>query len=302
MRILTVLNRDGGTLKSTDLTRYRSHLQSVFERAGHDFECRIVTGAQIVAALEEAGADDAVEGIVAGGGDGTVSAAAGIAWKAGKPLGVLPAGTLNLFARSLGLPLDIHEAATALAVGRVAECDIASVNGRPFVHQFSVGVQSRVVKQRDARDHGSRLEKVLAGVRAAIAVFWRPPSFPVRVSLDGGARSEERLSTIVLSNNPFAEGHLPYADRLDGAKLGVYRAGVLSAQANMKLAADLVIGAWNTNPDLRIESARSAELEFPKLKRNATAVIDGELVPLERHCKIEIHPGELKVMAPGKQA
>ncbi|WP_407815538.1 diacylglycerol kinase family protein, partial [Staphylococcus aureus] len=65
--------------------------------------------------MERAAEEPGIEGIIAGGGDGTISAAAGIAWKQGIALGIVPAGTMNLFARSLKLPLDIRQALETLA-------------------------------------------------------------------------------------------------------------------------------------------------------------------------------------------
>ena len=53
--------------------------------------------------------------LMAGGGDGTISAAADVAWKARVPLAVLPAGTMNLFARALKIPLELNAALESLA-------------------------------------------------------------------------------------------------------------------------------------------------------------------------------------------
>lgn len=297
MRINAVLNREGGTLKTTDLDTYVVHLRDQFEQAGHDLSCSVVPASNIVEALTLAANSAECDVILAGGGDGTISAAAGIAWRADKAIGVIPAGTMNLFARSLAVPLNIHNAAGALALGRITQCDIATANGRPFVHQYSVGLQPRIVERRDALDHNSRVEKMIAGVRAAFGTFVRPPAFRVRLTLDGH-RVEEKANLVTVSNNPFGEGHIPYADSLDNGVLGVYRAGLLSPSAAVKLATDLLIGSWSSNPDFRATTAREVLIEFPRKKRNVSAVIDGELVSLESAVEIKIHRGELKVLVP----
>lgn len=297
MRINAVLNREGGTLKTTDLDAYMVHLREQFEQAGHDLSCSVVPASNIVEALNHAANSAECDVILAGGGDGTISAAAGIAWRAGKAIGVLPAGTMNLFARSLAVPLNIHDAAGALALGQVTQCDIATANGKPFVHQYSVGLQPRIVERRDALGHNSRIEKMIVGVRAAFGIFVRPPAFRVRLTLDGH-RVEEKANLVTVSNNPFGEGHIPYADSLDKGVLGVYRAGLLSSGAAVKLATDLLIGSWSTNPDFRAAVAREVLIEFPRKKKNASAVIDGELVVLDSVVEIKIHRGELKVLVP----
>ena len=65
-----------------------------------------------------------------GGGDGTISFAAAAAARCGKTLGILPLGTMNLFARSLGMPLEMRAAAEAIAAGEKVAVDIGEVNGR----------------------------------------------------------------------------------------------------------------------------------------------------------------------------
>lgn len=61
------------------------------------------------------------------GGDGRVSSAIGPGWQAGKTLAVLPAGTMNLFARSLALPFDLHGAVEEIAHGKTMCLDVATV-------------------------------------------------------------------------------------------------------------------------------------------------------------------------------
>src|SRR6185369_688327 len=103
MHVIGVFNRDGGTFKTTDMDQFAARAREVFAAHGHELEPRVVDGRSLIDELERAA-----------GGDGTVSAAAGIAYKYGIPLGVIPAGTMNLFARSLGLPLRLEQALEAL--------------------------------------------------------------------------------------------------------------------------------------------------------------------------------------------
>src|SRR6185503_16647759 len=98
--------------------------------------------------LDQAFASDA-DAVVIGGGDGTVSAAADRAVRHGKPIGVLPLGTLNHFARDLGMPPDLRDAVRAIATGVVREVDVGEVNGRVFVNNSSIGVYPTVVRDRD---------------------------------------------------------------------------------------------------------------------------------------------------------
>lgn len=295
--IAAVLNNDGGTFKSTDLAPFCRHLENAFLAHGHTLEIHAVPGARILDALHKAAEDDSVDAIVCGGGDGTVSAGAGVAWRSGKVLGVLPAGTMNLFARSLGVPLDLHEAADALAAGTGRTVDIATANGRPFIHQYSVGVQSRVVKERSKMSYRGRIEKMLASLRSALGAVAAPPSFSAQADVDA-VKESGPFSFIAVSNNLYGAGHLPYADDPAAGALGIYWAGVLPAGDNLQIAADLMRGTWNDNPNLHEASAREITIRFPKRRRRDRATIDGELIALDKTVKLRTHPGELKVIAP----
>src|SRR5690606_39913243 len=81
-----------------------------FSRDWSSDVCSSDLGSDVAAALRKAATTDGVDAILAGGGDGTISTAAGIAYETGMPLAVLPAGTMNLFARALKVPLVLDEA------------------------------------------------------------------------------------------------------------------------------------------------------------------------------------------------
>ena len=106
MRFAAVLNRDGGTLRTIDIDAFASRMRETLEAAGHSVTIEIVSSDELEQALDKAAAGRA-DVVLAGGGDGTVSAAAARLMDKKKALAILPAGTMNLFARSLGLPLTL---------------------------------------------------------------------------------------------------------------------------------------------------------------------------------------------------
>lgn len=295
MKLVGFFNRDGGTFRTTDMQAYERRAEEVFGEAGHDFEALVFSGSEIVPAMQRAARRDDIDGIVAGGGDGTISAAASIAWKNGVALGVVPAGTMNLFARSLRVPLDIWTALEVLAFGEVDNVDIASANGRPFIHQFSAGLHARMVRYRNAYTYRSRLGKMRASTRAAFGVVLNPPEFEVDFEA-GNVRERRRVSAVSVSNNPFGENALLYADSLTSGELGFYTAKPLKPLGVARLAIDLLRGKVRENADVMIMHPAEVHLHFPKLHAKANCVMDGELLPLERDVSLKLHPGELKVL------
>jgi diacylglycerol kinase family enzyme len=276
---------------------YRDRAEEVLRGQGHDVSFDIVGSKDIVDALEKASRRDDIDALIAGGGDGTISSAARIAWKAGMPLGVIPAGTMNLFARSLGLPLDLDAVLSALGAGEVAAVDISSVNGEGFIHQFAVGLHPRMVRFRNRFAYASKLGKIRASTRAAVGVILDPPQFAVDMELDGKHR-RAMVSLISVSNNPYGNDPLMFPDRLDTGRLGFYSAPPLQPAGVARLVLDILSGRRARNPDLETCTASHIVLRFPKYRRGSNMVLDGELVPLPREVDIRIHPGELKVLRP----
>lgn len=298
MKIKAVFNKDGGTFRTTDMDAYCQRAMQVFQIAGHDMTCVAVPGREIVEAMQSA-ADEGYEALVAGGGDGTISTAAGIAWRAGLPLGVVPAGTMNLFARSLKLPLDIWQVLEVLAAAQVRSVDIATVNGQPYVHQFSAGMHARMVRLRNRMNFASRLGKIRASASAALSVMFKPPHFEVAFDMKGDGRSEKReVSAISVCNNPIGSNPLFFADDLTTGQLGVYLAAPLDTVGVAGLAIDIVRGRLSENQSVMAAETKSVRLHFPKHKKGVVCVVDGELLHMPRDVEIKIHPGELKVLAP----
>lgn len=299
MRVAAIFNRDSGTLRTMDLGAFCAEAVAVFAEAGHELQCHIVSGHDVLVVIERFSADPDVDAMIAAGGDGTISSAAAIAHRTGKVLGILPAGTMNLFARALGVPPDIRKALHAVAWGSVGHVDLATANSQPFVHQFGVGIHARLVRIRNGMTYSSRVGKMLASLRAIAAAALNPPRFEVEFEDDSG-RQKRIVSGIAVSNNPLDDGPVPVAQRLDTGRLGIYFAGTVTTRELISLVIDVLIGRWRANPQVTELESESLILHFPKRKRDVYAVIDGELIELERDVELTILPQALSVILPAK--
>ena len=125
-------------------------------------------GSGITDLLEEAARSGRAQALGVAGGDGSVAAAAAVALAHGLPLAVVPAGTLNHFARDLGVETP-EEAAGAVEAGRAVSVDVADVNGTPFLNTASIGVYPEMVRRRDAL--AGRLGRWVAMAVAAAQVL-----------------------------------------------------------------------------------------------------------------------------------
>src|SRR6185503_4355245 len=118
---------------------------------------RLLPKAEILELTPESGVDELLgeaarsgraKALGVAGGDGSVAAAAAVALEHGLPLAVVPAGTLNHFARDVGVET-ASEAADAVRSGSAVQVDVAEVNGRPFLNTSSIGAYPEMVERRD---------------------------------------------------------------------------------------------------------------------------------------------------------
>jgi undecaprenyl-diphosphatase len=98
--------------------------------------------------LGEAAASGRAKALGVAGGDGSVAAAAAVAIEHGLPLAVFAAGTLNHFARDVGLRTP-EDTADAVVAGQAVMVDVADVNGTPFLNTSSIGAYPEMVRRRD---------------------------------------------------------------------------------------------------------------------------------------------------------
>src|SRR3954470_24880485 len=133
-----------------------------------------------VTELLGAPARDGARALGVAGGDGSVAAAAAVALEHGLPLAVVPAGTLNHFARDVGVETP-EDAADAVRTGSAVEVDVAAVNGTPFLNTAGFGVSPAVVTRRDELSH--RLGKWVA-LAVAVAQVLRGAT-PAELVLNG---------------------------------------------------------------------------------------------------------------------
>jgi diacylglycerol kinase family enzyme len=298
MNLTLVLNRGAGTLRGLDPQQAAEELAEIFRAHGHKVLPLVRDGRGAVAEIARVCREKSCDALIVGGGDGTVSAAAAAAAGSGVTLGILPLGTMNLFARALGIPLDMREAAEALAAGEVRSVDIGEVNGHLFVHHVTLGLHPRMIRIRERLSYGSRLGKIWASLQAWWTALRRPPRLVARIVADGETL-RRRTASVLVSNNPLGEGHLPYADDPRLGRLGLYITTSRRWGDLVQLMAQLSMGSVADNPLLESRLARRLEIDIGHSPVRAS--IDGEIVALEAPLALTVHAGGLSVLQPARQ-
>jgi diacylglycerol kinase family enzyme len=294
-RCLVVLNASAGLKRGEEIaTRVRNALAA----ARLEATVRPSSGRDVGDLARRAAVDPRFDVVVAAGGDGTVSAVAGALAGTEKPLAVLPVGTLNHFAKDLGLPLDLEAAARVIATAVPRRIDVGEVNGRVFVNNSSVGVYPRVVRERErlrAR-MGRWIGKGIAMIWAIVAVLLRLTPVSVRIRWEG--REVPRRTTFVfVGNNRYDTALLSTQRReaLDRGILGVYVGKERTRVGLVRLAIRGLLRRVDAS-DLEALEVRSVTLDS---HRNTVAVaVDGEVVQQRPPIRYRVRPGALLVLAP----
>lgn len=124
--------------------------------------------------------------VLVGGGDGTLASAAGLLVPAAVELAIVPAGTLNHFARSVGLTGDLRQALEIAAGSTSRTVDVGSVNGRLFLNTSVVGAYVAMVELRDQLQ--PRLGYHLSGILSALALLVRHPHLSLELQVEHARR------------------------------------------------------------------------------------------------------------------
>jgi diacylglycerol kinase family enzyme len=233
--------------------------------------------------------------VVAAGGDGTVNAAAQHMVGSGT-LGVLPGGTLNHFARDLGLR-DLREAFVALEQGRTRRVDAGRAGGRVFLNTAAMGIYPEVVRERERQE--DRAGKWLAASAAAGRVLRRARPLVGRIAADG----DERLLfawMLFLGNNRFSTtpGSIGTRERLDEGVLDVRLLTVRHGRARRPRMALRILRSrqWEAR---RLVATEARRVDVRLDGGGRLVAWDGEVGEPTDRLEAEILPRALTVVVPG---
>lgn len=270
----------------------------LFAELGVDANVRQVPGPGLLDAARAAAASDC-DVVVMGGGDGTMSAGAGALAGTGKTMGLLPLGTLNHFARDLGIPAGLEEAVRTIAQGVVREVDVGEANGRVFVNNSSIGVYPAAVSLRDAWMERQSMQKWVAMGRAALDTLRRFPV--VRITLrmpDGGVNLTTPM--VFIGNNRYETRlfALGKRERLDGGELWVYLAREAGRLALLRLALRALTGRLDDSRDF--QGLGLKEMRVEDRRRLLRVAFDGEVCHMPPPLLYRIRPRALRILVPAE--
>ncbi|WP_317203507.1 diacylglycerol/lipid kinase family protein [Janthinobacterium sp.] len=292
--VTVIINAGAGCGYAADWT---ARLDALF--AAHGLEARVTlaaSGAEMIAAARAAVAAGAAM-VVAGGGDGTINAVASQLLYSGVPFGVLPLGTLNHFAKDLGIPLALDAAIANLAQGRPAMVDVGEVNGRVFLNNSSLGMYPDIVRDREKQQRRLGRGKWLAFCWATMAALRRYPFLNVRLCVNGERRAR-RTPFVFIGNNEYLMHGLNIGERarLDCGTLSLYVAQRPGRLGLLRLAFHALLGRLAQLKDFDI--LMSKEMTIETQHKRLRVATDGEVTIMATPLHYRIRAAALTVLVP----
>jgi diacylglycerol kinase family enzyme len=240
---------------------------------------------------------DGASAVIAGGGDGTVSAVASQLVGTPVPLGVLPLGTLNHFAKDLGIPLGLDEALDVVARGHVARVDVGEVNGRVFINNSSLGLYPDIVLDREQQRRRLGRGKWTALLSASLHALRRYPVLSLHIDADGEGMVR-RSAFAFVGNNEYAMEGFNIGERpsLRTGRLCLYVTQRTGRFGLLRLALRALTGRLRQATDFDAFSV--SHLRVDTAKRHLRVATDGEVTLMAAPLDYRIRPAALRVLAP----
>ncbi|HEY7005251.1 MAG TPA: diacylglycerol kinase family protein [Sphingomicrobium sp.] len=295
MAVPVLLNRGGGALARDPALADK--VADALRKAGLDAKIELLSGGDCgVRCRAVAGRGDPL--VIVGGGDGTISAAASALAGTETKLGIFPLGTLNHFARDLGIPADLDEAAALIASMKERRVDVAEMNGQVFINNSAIGLYPLMVVDRDVQRKRLGRSKRLAMIVASLRTLMRFNHHRLTLTINEERTGRVDTPLLFVGNNDYridfgAPGH---RESLDDGQLCVLvmrkktRSGFLAASLRA------FFGRSRKDDMVRLDNVERLRVS---LRRSHVVVsMDGEVESAEPPLDYRIRKQALRVIAP----
>lgn len=276
----------------------------VLQQAGWDIHLVVSTNSRDLQQLCRQAAERGCEAVFVAGGDGSVGHAVAGLLGTDTALGVLPAGTANVLAQELGLPIlswtsprALEHAAACLAHVEACTVDVGVCNGHPFLLWAGGGLDGFVVHRIEPR---ARWEKHLGVVGYAASAIRAAVNFRgthLQVTADGQRVEGDFLLAVVSNIRSYAGGIATLSPdaRLDDGQMDLWLFSGAGLRDTVRQAADLLRGQ-------HLHSERALRLPIREVELVADTPLhfqlDGEPMVMASHISVQVLPRALRLLVP----
>lgn len=232
--------------------------------------------------------------VIVGGGDGTISSMAGTLHECQLPLAVLPLGTANDLARSLGMTGELSEAFSVIEAGYRQRIDLGVVNEHYFFNVAHLGLGVKVTEEltEDVKKHWG----VLSYLKAFVAALARVKQFKANLSVDGVHYRQRSIQMAIGNGRYYGGGNVvDEKTRIDDGKLSLYSLRPQTVWELLTLAPLLRDGRQRYNN--RVFNVQARQIDINTGRKRMAIHADGEPVA-HTPAKFYVLPRALEVLAP----
>ena len=281
---------------SVHVEEAKAHIARISEEVAVQVQVVVTKRGDDISSLAARAVSERRHPVVAGGGDGTVNAVAGKLAGTDTPLGVLPMGTLNHFAKDVGIPLNLAAAVRNLFTGQISKVDVGEVNGRVFVNNSGVGFYPHFVRQREEQEkhgHVKRLAVMLA-LRSVIRRYFR---LRMKVHMNQAEALEHVTPFLFVGNNRYQTSGLQIGTRpaLNSGRLWVCTAPSSGRQIIVRTALRTLVGR---ETDQELNAFETEELWVEPGTARVNVSTDGEVNIMDAPLHYRIRHHALSVVVP----
>ncbi len=277
--------------------RRGNQLKTLLEATGQrpNLEVHVLESGDNVGQIVRRAIQQGAKVVGVAGGDGTINSVASALVDTAIPLVVIPFGTLNHFARDIGVPTQFEPALDLFDSDQQITIDVGEVNGFYFLNNSSVGIYPSLVHQREKYE--KRLGKWLAYGLAGWNVLRRPNLMHIKLKV-GGQTQDLKVGIIFFSNNraevsPLAAGHRP---RLDGQILDAFIVEAASPFELFRVTASFLRNRLEQSP-LVTRSEVDEAIVYTR-RRHLRVACDGEIHRTSSPLNYRIHAEALILKVP----
>ena len=294
-KMVVLINREGGAAKAAG-EKLEDQVIAAFEKAGGTADVRMLAAEGMDKAIKRAAKEETR--FVIAGGDGTVAAAAQVLTGSKIELAILPLGTLNHFAKDLGIPLKLEGAAALALHGKAEAIDVGEVNARRFINNASVGLYPFMVRDRDDIRERRGWPKWLATVPASWDALSRLRHHRLKIDL-GDGKQPVVTPLLFIGNNRYSleAGAVGARESLTEGKLAVYAIASSSRAGLLWFGMRALVGLADRARDFATIGV-SAAFTVQSSDANIDIALDGEVQRIKLPAKFKVRPGGLQVVVP----
>ncbi|XWN30400.1 MAG: diacylglycerol kinase family protein [Devosia sp.] len=239
------------------------------------------------------------DAVVVSGGDGTIRSVMSAHKNTGRPIGIIPAGTMNLLAQDYGIPLKPAAAADVIAAGHTRVVDGGLIDGKVFLHSGFLGFPARIGTHRERRRGNLGVGQRVVLAAHALSTLRRDPHMTVTVEEGTGEGPKTlRSNSFALIAGGLGERPLavPFREGLNAGHVTVLALHIDSGLEAARLLAKGVAGQLAS--DQSVTSARVTQAVLTSPRRRIHAMLDGESRLLRSPATIRVDEGAFTVICP----